>query len=95
MPPSDDPEVGQIGVGQIGPDEVEPLSTAERWRLGVALMFACALIAVAERLPNPSPGRSLPRSLWTRPSSGTANICPESVLPRCIRELTSTPDAAA
>ena len=74
MPPTDDPEVGLIGAGQIGPDEVEPLSTAERWRLGVSLMLACALIAVAERLPTPRPRRSLPRSLWTRSSTGTASF---------------------
>lgn len=91
MPPSDDPEV----VGQIGPDEAEPLSTVERWMLGVALMVACAVIAVVERLPNPDPRRSLSRSLRTRSSTETTTICAERALPSRVRGLTSARDAAA
>lgn len=89
MPPSEDPEIRHIGW-----DEVEPLSRAERWRLGVALMLASAVIAAAERLPSPRPLKSLPRSLKTPPFA-EATIYPKSLLPCVVRELTSTPDAAA
>lgn len=79
MRASDHPETGQTGRA-----EVEALSIAERWMLGVALMLACALIAVAERLPNPGTRRSLPRPRRSRPLTGAAAVFPERTLPRCV-----------
>ncbi|HEX4862933.1 MAG TPA: hypothetical protein VFV02_02610 [Acidimicrobiales bacterium] len=93
-PPSDAPEIcSQIGC--IDPDEPEPLSRAERWRLSFAILLACALIAVAERLPNPRPGGSHRCLLSARRSTGLVGIHPDLMAPRLWRELTSTSDPAA